>query len=77
MKVKAKTLPINSYFFFLVNGGWGDWSEFSACDATCGGRRYKERNCSNPYPMNGGDCPGEARLYENCTTCPCKSIISS
>lgn len=39
-----------------VNGMWGNWTEYSECNATCdGGFRIRSRSCSNPMPANGGD----------------------
>ena len=35
---------------------WGNWTEYSACNATCdGGFRIRSRNYSNPMPANGGN----------------------
>lgn len=40
---------------FTVNGGWGPWSLFTACSATCGvGTKSRSRTCNNPAPQNGG-----------------------
>ena len=45
----------------VVDGGWGDWSEFGACSVTCAsGVRRRERKCDFPVPKNGGkQCVGE------------------
>lgn len=33
----------------MVNGGWGSWSEWSACSRTCGaGVQSAHRDCDNP-----------------------------
>jgi len=32
-----------------TNGGWSEWSDFTACTRSCeGGVRYRERTCTNP-----------------------------
>ncbi|TNN16020.1 Thrombospondin-2 [Schistosoma japonicum] len=38
-----------------INGGWGQWSEFTECSVTCGvGKRVRRRQCDYPRPQNGG-----------------------
>ena len=46
------------FFLVLVHGSWGKWSDFTNCDATCGGgKQARSRLCNNPSPSNGGsDC---------------------
>ncbi|CAF1064997.1 unnamed protein product [Adineta steineri] len=43
-----------------VDGGWSDWSNFTACSVTCGiGVYSRVRDCDNPVPSYGGDlCVG-------------------
>uniref|UniRef100_A0A0N5B844 Peptidase M12B domain-containing protein n=1 Tax=Strongyloides papillosus TaxID=174720 RepID=A0A0N5B844_STREA len=45
-----------------INGGWGEWSEFSECSKKCGtsiGHQIRNRMCSNPLPANkGAYCSG-------------------
>ncbi|KAI8492359.1 hypothetical protein Bbelb_298120 [Branchiostoma belcheri] len=44
-----------------IDGEWGQWSGFSACNVTCGGGvRLRTRLCDNPPPQHGGDnCVGD------------------
>ena len=41
-----------------INGGYSEWSEFSACSVTCNsGMKARTRLCNNPKPQHGGkDC---------------------
>ena len=50
--------------FPLVNGGYSEWSNWTACSVTCGtGLRYRGRVCDNPEPQNGGlDCSEQPQL---------------
>ena len=38
-----------------VDGGWGEWTGFEECSATCGrGRRHRYRECDRPITSEGG-----------------------
>ena len=41
----------------LVNGNWAAWESWAECSATCnnGGIRKRNRTCTDPAPMHGGD----------------------
>ncbi|CAD7087043.1 unnamed protein product [Hermetia illucens] len=56
-----------------VNGGWGNWSDWSTCSRSCGGGISMQlRECNNPSPANGGTfCIGERKRYVVCNTEPC------
>jgi len=56
-----------------VNGGWGAWSLYSACNKKCGGgKKVKVRRCNNPTPKNGGsDCKGSKNYYAKCNEQSC------
>ena len=49
--------------FHLVNGGWGSWSPWSVCTATCGknATKYSTRACDSPAPLYG--ISNKERLY--------------
>jgi len=49
-----------------INGGLGEWLNWTACDKECGsGYRQRERNCDNPLPKgNGKDCTGLGNLTQ-------------
>ncbi|KAI8514078.1 hypothetical protein Bbelb_084020 [Branchiostoma belcheri] len=58
-----------------VDGGWSDWSPWSACSVRCGvGTETRNRTCTNPAPENGGaDCDGLTQETQECDTgvsCP-------
>ena len=58
-----------------IDGGYTEWSEFSACTRSCnGGRQKRWRTCFNPKPKYGGrDCErlGPASEVQRCNTFPC------
>ncbi len=58
------------FVYWAVDGGFSDWS---ACDATCGAGK-KTRTCNDPAPTDGGaDCVGD--LSEDCNIAGCPSIF--
>ncbi|WAR29372.1 HMCN1-like protein [Mya arenaria] len=62
-----------------VDGGWGDWSTWSECDANCGKKGMKERRryCDNPAPEGTGvDCPGDYEEKVECErTCDMSKLV--
>ena len=58
-----------------IDGGYTEWSEFSACTRSCsGGRQKRWRTCFNPKPKYGGrDCErlGPSSEVQRCNTFPC------
>ena len=56
------------------DGGWGEWSSFSDCSATCGdGQMQRTRACDTPPTNNGGKiCDGNALEKATCNRgiCP-------
>ncbi|KAL0965371.1 hypothetical protein UPYG_G00280420 [Umbra pygmaea] len=49
-----------------VDGGWGEWVEWTRCSAEC--ERHRSRECTSPEPKHGGRlCEGAAMSVDNCT----------
>ncbi|CAF0913672.1 unnamed protein product [Adineta ricciae] len=64
-----------------VDGNWASWSTWTICSSTCaGGRRYRNRTCSNPVPSSDGiPCVGSSvEVDGGCgnTTCAASPTIS-
>ena len=58
------------YWAVAVDGGFSDWG---ACDATCG-TGERTRLCDSPAATDGGaDCDGD--LFEECNIAACPSIL--
>ena len=51
-------LHVSRFFHTAVDGGYGEWTEWTTCDVTCGeGKQSRERACNHPLPAHGGkDC---------------------
>ena len=70
-------LPI--IFTYLVQGGYTNWSKWSACSKSCGGGEKKQtRSCTNPTPDNGGQNCVEQGLGadEKTAACNVKPCVS-
>ena len=53
-----------------VDGGWSTWGSWSSCSQETPPYRYKERNCTDPAPQNGGStCSGVNRRRGTCEGC--------
>ena len=56
-----------------VPGQWGEWSDWTPCNAKCGrGVRKRTRECDSPAPVNGGPaCDGAPVQKKGCNVvCP-------
>ena len=65
-----------------MNGGWGEWTDWSKCTVECGGgNQTKTRKCDNPPASGGGiPCEGIIATTRECNIhhCPskCRSVCS-
>lgn len=70
----APVQPLNiCCLLLLVDGGWGPWSPWATCSATCGGGvKSRMRECNSPQPQYGGrTCIGETRDSDSCNKRDC------
>lgn len=62
-----------------VNGGWTEWSPWSACSNTCGiAVKTRRRTCGNPKPAHGGrTCVGKEHDEMYCQVSSINRILIS
>ena len=70
---------INTMFtfkrLFLVDGMWGQWSDFSSCSSSCGsGLKRRSRSCLGPF-YSGRDCFGETFEELQCQNGLCSGFF--
>lgn len=67
------------YYHPAVDGKWGRWTDWSQCDATCGGgNKRRTRVCDNPAPRNDGkQCIGNPIENHTCNNNKCSGQNSN
>lgn len=59
-------------FSYSVNGAWSVWGSWEQCSKSCGtGRKTRRRDCNNPAPRGGKECPGSTAETSNCKLKKC------
>ena len=79
VRMKKFCMILIGWICCLVDGGWGTWSDYSSCSATCGeGQQTRRRVCDNPPASDGGaDCDGVATNQRTCNIIACPTNPSS
>uniref|UniRef100_A0A8C5PNP8 Netrin receptor UNC5 n=1 Tax=Leptobrachium leishanense TaxID=445787 RepID=A0A8C5PNP8_9ANUR len=68
--IVAKRRSTTATVIVYVDGGWTEWSKWSACSTDC--THWRSRECNAPRPQNGGkDCSGMLLDSKNCTDGMC------
>uniref|UniRef100_A0A914W054 THSD1 third Ig-like domain-containing protein n=1 Tax=Plectus sambesii TaxID=2011161 RepID=A0A914W054_9BILA len=62
-----------------VDGGWSEWTNWSACLTTCGeGFRRRSRLCNKPTPQFDGQfCVGDSLQTQACAQAACPNATST
>ena len=78
MITRTTSFSVSNILFLTVDGGWGEYNEWSECTHSCdGGTRSRVRSCNNPTPTQGGaECQGESMDTEQCNTHGCPGITT-
>ncbi|XP_038153236.1 netrin receptor UNC5D-like isoform X2 [Cyprinodon tularosa] len=59
-----------------IDGGWDEWSEWTACSGQC--ERQRSRECGSPAPRHRGKmCEGNGKATENCTDGLCSQNMEN
>ncbi|XP_069100655.1 netrin receptor UNC5A isoform X2 [Pleurodeles waltl] len=73
--IVARRRSSSAAIIVYVDGGWSQWSKWSACSMDC--MQWRSRECSQPVPRSGGvECQGPDLETRNCTSDLCIHIAS-
>ncbi|XP_022051665.1 netrin receptor UNC5A isoform X3 [Acanthochromis polyacanthus] len=73
--IVARRKSTSATVLVYVDGGWSEWSKWSACGADCS--MWRTRECTQPSPGTGGkECQGLDLQSLNCTSEQCPQTVS-